>query len=171
MTITTDDTRFVAYDYATIPVAANQEGFYRDAYRSFGWSVESADHTTQGVTLHIKRDRGVINKPRLAVLQRQFETAMARISSLERSKTTTAMIVAFTVALIGTAFLAGSVFLFTNSMVVLSVILGVIGLIGWVLPYLLYTSLTGRYTDRVTPQIDAEWDKAYALCAQASQVA
>ncbi|MDR0848204.1 MAG: hypothetical protein LBN10_04040 [Propionibacteriaceae bacterium] len=172
MTTTTDtDTRFVAYEYAAVPASAEQESLLKDAYRNFGWTCEAVDRTgltTGTVTLRLKRDRAVPNKTTLAKLQRSLENTLEAIDNLERSKSTKASIVAFTVGILGSAALAGSVFCFMASLWVPFVILGIVGLVGWALPYFLYTSIRTKRAAIVNAEIDRQYDQLYATCEQAA---
>lgn len=101
------------YEYKEITVRSDKASLYLDCYESFGWKqdenfppLESGDK----VTLKLKRDRRLVNKVELTCLQRNFEAAMNEIIALEHSKTTAAIIWALCIGLVGTAFVAGSVF-------------------------------------------------------------
>jgi hypothetical protein len=165
------DTRFVAYEYTAIKASADQESLLKDAYRSFGWTCEAVDRPTYpgaGITLRLKRDRSVPNKPALSKLQRQFENTLEAIANLERSKSTKASIVALTVGIVGSAALAGSVFCFMASLWIPFVFLGVVGLIGWALPYFLFNSVKASKTASANQEIDRQYDQLYEICEQAS---
>jgi hypothetical protein len=172
--ITGADTRFVAYDYTAVLANAEQESLLKDAYRNFGWMCEAVDRSslpTGTVTLRLKRDRAVPNKTALAKLQRQLENTLEAIDNLERSKTTKASIVACTVGILGSAALAGSVFCFMAEIWVPFVALGVIGLVGWALPYFLHTSIRAKRSTAVNAEIDRQYDQLYATCEQAAVLA
>ncbi|MDR2252556.1 MAG: hypothetical protein LBD97_01620 [Bifidobacteriaceae bacterium] len=165
------DNRFVAYEYTTVEVRPDQESLYRDAYRSFGWATEAVDRPAGpvgGVRLHLKRDRRIPNKHALVKLQRQFDTTAEAIGHLERSKTSTASIAAFTVGLAGSAALAGSVFCYMASSWVPFVGLGLIGLVGWALPYFMFNNIKARKTGTVNPEIERQHDTLYDICEQAA---
>jgi hypothetical protein len=165
------DKRFVAYEYTTVAIRSDQEPLFRDAYSSFGWVTEKVDRPAASIStarLHLKRDRRIPNKAALAKLQRQFENAVEAVGHLERSKTAKAFVVAFTIGLVGTAALAGSVFCFLAAAWVPSILLGVIGLAGWAAPYFAYLRVTARWTEAVTPDIDRHYEAIYAICEQAA---
>ncbi|MDR1449384.1 MAG: hypothetical protein LBI84_04150 [Propionibacteriaceae bacterium] len=169
-----EDTRFVAYEYTAIPAKAEQESLIKDAYRSFGWACESVDRSSLpagAVTLRLKRDRAVPNKIALAKLQRQLENALEAIANLERSKTAKASITALSVGLLGSAALAGSVFCFLSGIWPPFTVLGVVGLVGWALPYFLYTNIRVKHTAAANAEIDRQYDQFYATCEQAAALA
>jgi hypothetical protein len=171
--MTEPDTRFVAYEYTTINASADEESMLRDAYHNFGWTCEAVDRPTFPigyVTLRLKRDRAVPNRPALANLQRQLENGLESIANLERSKSIKASIVAYTVGIVGSAALAGSVFCFIGGVWVPFVALGVVGLVGWVLPYFLFSNIKAARTAAANQEIDRQFDQLYAICEQAASI-
>jgi hypothetical protein len=165
-----DDKRFVAYEYTTVSIRSDHESLHRDAYSSFGWVTEKVDRpagSIHTVRLHLKRDRRIPNKAALAKLQRRFENAVEAIGHLERSKTSKAFAVAFTIGLVGSAALAGSVFCWLAAAWVPSILLGMVGLAGWALPYFVFARVTARWTEAVTPDIDQQYEAIYSICEQA----
>ena len=69
--------------------------------------------------MKFKRDRKVRNKAELTRLQRQFDSCVSEIESLERSKYLRASVFAYIIGVVGTAFMAGSVFAYLADMLVL----------------------------------------------------
>ncbi|MDR1387274.1 MAG: hypothetical protein LBJ44_06730 [Propionibacteriaceae bacterium] len=168
------DDRFIAYEYAIVPARANQESLLRDVYRSLGWACEAVDRPTWpngNVSLRLKRDRAILNKPALSKLQRQLETTLETIDHLSRSKTSKASITALTVGICGTAALAGSVFCYLSALWPLFIVLGLIGLIGWVLPYFAFNQIKAAQTATANEEIERQYDQLYAICHQAAALA
>jgi hypothetical protein len=164
---------FVAYEYLTVRADRDLEPLYRDAYASFGWVVEGYASNvpgTPGVALKLKRDRRIKNRPMVLELQRRCEHALASIASLERSKSSTAMAVSLGTGILGSAFLAGSVFSLEADMTALSIVLGAIGLIGWVVGYLAHGRVKTRRTEQVAPLIDQQYDVVYETGEQAAHL-
>ena len=165
---TRNSENFVGYEYKEILTTREMEGVYADAYPNFGWTLESINpspFSISTVNLKFKRDRKIRNKAELSRLQRQFEAGVAEIGNLERSKTSSAFIVAMTVGLIGTAFLAGATFAFIYfEMILLMIILAIPGFIGWYLPYMIYKKITAKRTATVMPLIDQQYDAIYEVC-------
>lgn len=164
---------FIGYEYKDVTVKREMEPLYADGYANFGWTLEGTDITTslQGTdtaNMRFKRDRKICNKAELTRLQRQFEACVHEIQALERSKTTSASIVAFTVGLIGTAFLAGSVFAYVGGMLAFSIVLAVPGFLGWILPYFAYRRIQKNKTEKLTPLIEQKYDELYAACEKAN---
>jgi len=69
---------------------------------------------------------------------------------------------------VGCAFMAGSVFAVTAGNILLCVILAVPGFLGWIVPYLLFRSISAKKTEAVTPLIDQKYDELYSVCEKAN---
>lgn len=160
---------YVGYEYKKITVSEENASWYLDCYESFGW--EQDDHVPAAigghtVTLSLKRDRKIINKAELTRLQRNFEACVAEISRLERSRQSAATMWALIVGVIGTAFMAGSVFAVTHEppIIWLCILLAIPAFIGWITPYFLYRSIEARHTAKIQPMIEAKQEEIYELC-------
>ena len=162
---------FVGYDHRNVTVSRDMESLYTDGYVNFGWTLEDTTTSLQNVgsvTLKLKRDRKIRNKAELSRLQRQFEVYADEIESLERSKTTGASVAAITIGIIGTAFMAGSVFSYLGGALPLCILLAVPGFIGWIIPYFCFVNTRRRRTRKVTPLIDKKYDELYEVCEKAN---
>lgn len=169
---------YVGYEYANITVSKASEALYLDNYRSFGWALESVSTSLGGasaglfpVTMKFKRDRRISNKAELVRLQRQFDALTREIMMLEQSKTTSAQVAGYGIGLVGTAFMAGSVFAFLGGMPVLCAVLAVPAFAGWGLSYLSYVKLRGSKTRKLDPIIGQKYDEMYDVCEKASSLA
>lgn len=87
------------------------------------------------VTMKFKRNRKIRNKSELTRLQRQFDAIANEIVSLENSKVVGASTVAYIIGVLGTAFMAGSVFAYLGARIPLCIILAIPAFIGWIIPY------------------------------------
>ncbi|MGN1131455.1 MAG: hypothetical protein ACI4RL_01010 [Ruminococcus sp.] len=160
---------FVGYEYKEINVSREKASFYLDCYENFGW-IPDENATYSNVhnqnVIRFKRDRKIINKMELTRLQRNFEACTNEISLLEKSKKSIATVWALTVAIIGTAFMAGSTFAVTASppIIWLCVLLAIPGIIGWILPYFLYQHFVKKQTRKIQPLIEAKYDEIYKIC-------
>jgi hypothetical protein len=164
---------FVGYEYKEVTVNRDMASLYADSFPNFGWTLESTNTPLSGfnlITMKFKRDRKVRNKAELTRLQRQFEAQVAEIEAMERSKGIGASTIAYLIGLVGTAFMAGSVFAITSDIpnVLLCVIFAIPAFAGWILPYFLYTKFLRKKTDRVTPLIDGKFDDIYGVCEKAN---
>lgn len=83
--------------------------------------TEGPSHTK----IHLKRERHIVNKTELTRLQRHFEACANEIRTLENSKASSATMWSLIVGIIGTAFMAGSVFAVTHEppMILLCILL------------------------------------------------
>lgn len=107
---------FIGYEYRDITVKKTMQSVYADSFVNFGWVAEGIGEAVgkvDSVVIKFKRDRKIRNKSELTRLQRQFEACAAEIVSLEKSKVTRAVAIAYVVGVIGCAFMAGSVFAVT----------------------------------------------------------
>jgi hypothetical protein len=163
---------FIGYEYRNITVKRSMESVYVDGYPNFGWTFEGTALSLQSVSsgsvvMKLKRDRKIRNKAELTRLQRQFEGCVQEIERLESSKSIGASVFAYSTGIIGTGFLAGSVFAYLAGMVPLMIILAVPGFIGWIIPYFGYLRIQRRKIEQVMPLIDQKYDKIYEVCEKA----
>lgn len=166
--MTNQENSFVGFEYMEVPAMRNMESLYVDSYQNFGWVYEgtSEQENSDRVTMKFKRDRKIRNKAELSRLQRQFESCAHEIEALERSRTTTATIAAFSIGLVGTALLGCSMFSYLNGMLPLMVILAVPGFLGWIIPYFCYKKLQRTKAAQIAPIIEQKNDEIYAVCEQ-----
>ncbi|MGN0552321.1 MAG: hypothetical protein ACI4I1_02985 [Oscillospiraceae bacterium] len=160
---------FVGYEYKTIVTTSEKASLYLDCYENFGWIPDTTVSSSYGfgqTTLKLKRDRKIINKMELTRLQRNFEACVKEIDALERTKTTIPSICALVVGIIGTAFMAGSVFAVTHQppIVWLCILLAIPGFIGWIFPYFIYRHFQQIQANKVQSLIDEKYEEIYTLC-------
>ena len=162
-------TPFVGYEYKEVTVPSNQASMYMDCYETFGWEPDERVGTSGGYNMtriRMKRDRKIINKMELTRLQRHFEACTREIDALERSKTSAATVWALVIGIIGTAFMAGSVFAVTHEPPVywLCILLAVPAFIGWIAPYFVYCRKVETQTKKVQPMIEEKQEEIYEIC-------
>lgn len=173
---------FVGYDYKEVAAEGTRLSLLLDGYENFGWELdqraaENAGHgngtsSMHRQTLRLKRNRKIINKMELTRLERNFEACINEIDKLEKGKTDTATMYALIFGIIGTAFMAGSVFAVTATppIYILCIILAIPGFLGWIFPYFLYKEIVKRQTERVIPLIEKKYDEIYGLCEKGSKL-
>lgn len=164
---------FIGYEYKDISTKQEMESVYADGYENFGWNLEGTSSPSAGmgtVSMKFKRDRKISNKAELTRLERQFDCSVEEINSLEASKAVKASIVAYSLGIIGSAFMAGSVFAVTHQppIVALCIILAIPGFLGWILPYFCYRAIRKNKTIQVTPLIEQKYDEIYQICKKAN---
>lgn len=162
---------FVGFDYKDITIKKSMQPIYTDSYRNFGWILEGNSSPVgkpDSITMKYKRDRRIRNKAELTRLQRQFDACVKEILKLEESKKTRAAFVAYLVGVIGTAFMAGSVFTVTAGNVAACVILAIPGFIAWIIPYLLFRKISEKRAELVNPLISQKYDELYSICEKAN---
>lgn len=166
---------FTGYDYQQITVQQARVSMYLDGYESFGWQTDEHFSTSgngTSVILHLRRNRKILNKMELTRLQRNFEASMEEIETLEKSKTTKSQILALTTGIIGTAFMACSVFAVTANppIIWLCILFAIPAFIGWILPYFIFKKLTKERSKIVKPLIEAKYDEIYELCKKGNEL-
>lgn len=124
---------FIAYEYKELNVKEDMASFYLDCYESFGWQRDEKfppQKSGEKMIIKLNRNRKLVNKVELTRLQRNFEADMEDIFSLEGTKTSAAVVTALIIGLIGTAFMAGSVFAVTAdpSQILLCIYIGSSGI-------------------------------------------
>lgn len=83
-----------------------------------------------------------------------------------------ATVCALAVGIIGTAFMAGSVFAVTARPphVILSIILAVPAFAGWMIPYFLYKRVARKQTEKLAPLIEQKYDEIYEICEKGNKL-
>ncbi|MFF2330043.1 MULTISPECIES: hypothetical protein [unclassified Streptomyces] len=161
------------YDYLTVQTSRHKESLYRDIHQSFGWTFDgylNSVRPTGGITLKFKRDRHIGNRTVADELQRTAEEALTRIERLERNKAATARASAWGFGVAGSGLLAGSVFSLDAGMTPLSVVLGAIGLLLWVVPFVVHPAVRNRATAKAAPQLDRAYEELYSTAEQAAEL-
>lgn len=173
---------YVGYEYKEIYAEGSKASFMVDGYECFGWEVDdnlSIDSRNQygaayssKALIRMKRNRKIVNKMELTRLQRNFEACVKEIEMLENSKTSRATIYALVIGIIGTAFVAGSVFAITAQppYIALCIILAIPGFVGWILPIFVYRKVMKQQIERLTPLIEQKFDEIYELCEKGSKL-
>lgn len=172
---------FVGYEYKELLTEDSRYSFLLDGYENFGWELdenlpENGEKwnlaAQQKKVLRLKRNRKIVNKMELTRLERNFEACVNEIDKLEKEKTSIATVYALVLAVIGTAFMAGSTFGVTGDPpnYILCIILAVPGFLGWIFPYFLYKKIVGKQTERVTPLIEEKYDEIYEICEKGNKL-
>ena len=164
---------FIGYEYQEISVKNEMSSVCADGYANFGWKLEDSSFALgrpDSVVMKFKRNRKIRNKTELTRLQRQFDSIVSDIISLESSKRLKASIIAYTVGIVGTAFMAGSVFSVTAGLILPCIILAIPAFVGWILPYFLYRSIEKDKTASVAPLIESKYDELYTICEKANDL-
>ena len=172
---------FVGYEYKELLTDSSRFSFLLDGYESFGRELdeglpENRDGRYPGPqqrkVLRLKRNRKIVNKMELTRLERNFEACVNEIDKLEREKTSIATVYALVLGIIGTAFMAGSVFAVTAQPpnYILCIILAVPGFTGWIFPYFFYKRIVGIQTERVIPLIEEKYDEIYEICEKGNKL-
>ena len=166
---------FVGYEYKEIVADSSRASFLLDGYENFGWEFDGKIQekaTRQKMTMHLKRNRKIVNKAELTRLQRNFEACVNEIDMLEKAKTSVAAMYAMTLGIIGTAFIAGATFAVTAQppYYVLCILLAIPGFLGWIFPYFVYKRIVKKQTEKLTPVIEEKYDEIYEICEKGNKL-
>ncbi|MGN0131063.1 MAG: hypothetical protein ACI4AA_01325 [Lachnospiraceae bacterium] len=173
---------FIGYEYKEVSTDKGRASFLLDGYENFGWELDgnmtedSGDNRNpvkqSNVILRLKRNRKIVNKMELTRLQRNFESCVREIDSLEKSKTSAATVYALVIAVAGTAFMAGATFAVSAQPphIILCILLAIPGFIGWILPYFVYKKVLRKQTEKVTPLIEEKYDEIYEICEKGNRL-
>lgn len=170
-----DGAQFIGYEYKEIAAQGEYASLCLDCYPSFGWVPdERAQETGPAASgkIVLRRERKLVNKMELTRLQRHFEVCVDEIKTLEKSKTSGAIIWAIVVGLIGTAFMAGATFAAVHEPphYVLCTVLALPGFIGWALPYFVYQKLAAKRAREVAELVEQKYDEIYEICGQGNKL-
>lgn len=178
---------YVAYEYMSINVESINEPLYIDCYESFGWIlvnntglIDKEDYFINNanvnnkklVNLKFKRDRKIKNKVMLNDLQRQLEKALKEIDRLISEPNRKGIISSLGIGLFGTIFLAISVFSIVGDKIyyIPFILGGILGLIGWILPYFIYKRVKDSKEKENISLIDEQYNVVYDTCEQANKL-
>lgn len=177
---------FVGYEYKEVAADSDKASFMIDGYENFGWELDenmpgssldgnqrkSYSKNPPKVVIRMKRNRKIMNKMELTRLQRNFEACVSEIEKLEKSKTSAATMYAIVIGILGTAFMAGSVFAVTAEppQIIVCILFAIPGFIGWILPYFVFKNMVGKRTEKVTPLIEEKYDEIYEICEKGNKL-
>ena len=160
---------YVAYEYKEIEAKGERAALLMDCYQSLGWEAEK--ETASGKIM-LRRSRKIINKAELTRLQRNLEACVTEIDALQKSKTSKAAITSLVIGLVGTAFMAGSVFAVTATppVIWLCILLAVPAFTLWALAPILYPRMVAKRTKTVNELIEQKYDEIYLICEKGSKL-
>lgn len=172
---------YVGYEYKEVVTDSSMVSLLLDGYENFGWQINDglSENNMRGkpgigqkTVIRLKRDRKILNKAELTRLQRNFEACVAEIQILEKRKTSMATVYALILGILGTAFMAGSVFAVTAQPphYILCIVLAIPAFLGWIFPYFLYKKVAGEQTEKITLLIEAKYDEIYEICERGSKL-
>ena len=173
--ITRDAQNFIGYEYREIVAEQTKASLYLDGYLSFGWVPDGNIQPTRTMgrlIIRLKRDRKIVNKAELTRLQRHFDACMNDIDAMEKSPMHSASLWAIGIGIVGSVFLALSVFAITATppRVLWCALFGVPGIMGWVLPYFVFVKLAQKRHEVIVPLIEQKYDEIYAICEKGSSL-
>jgi hypothetical protein len=172
-----EEQAFAMYEYKEVNTNTNMASFIIDGYKSFGWILDEninpkVSNSKSNIILRLKRNRKILNKMELTRLQRNFEFCLKEIDKLERSKTSSATLYSLIIGIIGTVFMAGSVFAVTAKppKIALCVILAIPAFAGWISPIFVYKYLNKKTCENADILIEEKQDEIFEICEKGSKL-
>lgn len=168
-----NEKQFIGYEYQERLVKKKYEPIYMDAYPNFGWSIEKYSESKQApgkVMLYMKRNRDLINRAEIKRLENKFEASMNEIIKSDNHNQLLPTMQACVVGIVGTASMAGSVFANNAGLLFLMIFLGIIGFIGWILPYFIYKSQYRKQKEKGQSFIESKYDAIYSVTKRAHEL-
>ena len=164
------ENKFIMNEYLTVNIKQDLVQLCSDCYHALGWNILNTSTGIESVTLKLQRSRKIKNRAALYDLQRKCEVAFTVIEKLEKAKTMKATAISIGIGILGSVFIAGSLFSIKASIIPLGLILSVPGFIGWGAAYFLYKKFLKESTEKVNPIIERNYDVIYEACEKASQL-
>ena len=183
---------FTTYDYMEICAEEAKLSFLIDCSKCFGWHLDENNssqpvydraETVAGeyggnnnqphkLKARMKRDRKIINKAELTRLQRNFESCAEEIDKMEKAMVSRAQMAAIALGVIGTVFMALSVFAVTAEPphIVLTVFYAIPGFAGWIFPYFVYRKVAKQQREKLLPLIEQKREEIDLLCEKGSRL-
>jgi len=170
---------YVAYEYLSVNVKKDLEPIYTDCYENLGWQNIFNPETDNMiihrgvdilVNLKFKRDRKMKNRSMLLSFQKKCEGALSKISKLEKSKETGAMIGSFTTGIIGLGLITGAIFGFLADKTLLAIVLALPGCMSWAFAFPVYKKIRSNQEAKVASLIEEQYDLVYDVCEQARKL-
>ena len=159
--------KFMMNEYIDVNVNQKLVQLCCDCYKELGRTIINTSNSMDSIKMKMQRDRKIKNRAALCDLQRKCESAFTSIEKLERTKTLKAMAMSLGIGIVGTAFMAGSVFAYLAAMIPLCVLLAIPAFVGWALPYFIYKKIFIETSAKVSVMIDHNYDVIYDSCEKA----
>ena len=162
-------TSYIAYEYKEISAQGERASLLMDCYQNLGWEIERESGNGK---IMLRRSRKIMNKAELTRLQRNLEACVAEIDTLQKSKTSKVSAISLAIGIIGTAFMAGSVFAVTAAppIIWLCILLAVPAFILWSLAPILYPRMVAKRTKIVNELIEQKYDEIYMICEKGGKL-
>jgi len=159
--------KFMMNEYIDVNVNQKLVQLCCDCYKELVLTIINTSNSMDSIKMKMQRDRKIKNRAALCDLQRKCESAFTSIEKLERTKTLKAMAMSLGIGIVGTAFMAGSVFAYLAAMIPLCVLLAIPAFVGWALPYFIYKKIFIETSAKVSVMIDHNYDVIYDSCEKA----
>lgn len=162
---------YISYDYKELIIHSDLDLQRLDALECLGWEIDESKSVKQEKYI-FKRPRHIVDKMELIRLERNLESCFDEIVQLEKSVQSHAIIVALTVGVIGTVFMACSTFAVVHEppYIMLCVLFAIPGFIGWILPCILYKKTQVKRRQEIIPFIENKYDEIDKICYKAMQL-
>lgn len=167
----TIDNEFVEYEYKISHIKRNLLDLYSDNIKSFGWDITSINSKNkENIELKLRRNRNTPNRDELIRLESKFNAIVTEIRKMKNREVIPALTSASLIGIIGSMFMAISVFFYTLYGLIPSLLISIPGFIGWGSIYLVYTKINDSISAQLDPEIYKEMDRLYETCKRAHKL-
>lgn len=170
----TGSSGYRSFEYARTTVKSDLVQVACDCYESLGYEFTGQRSSAPGgqTTLPFRRSRKVRGKAQLTKMQRTIDDTLASIARLEGEKTkkATSQAIALGCASALILGLGMSCAMVWTHLMAIGIVIGIIGIAGCVLTWLLYRKTCATETARINPQIEEAYDRLATQCEEAQAI-
>lgn len=163
-----------SFEYTRMNVKADLVQAAIDCYESLGWELTGQRASDLGgqVTLSFRRGRKVRAKAQLSKIQRAMDDALNSIANMEAEKTKKARSQAIAFGVVSSLILGlgMSCTMVWQHLMAIGIVVGIIGIAGCVLTWLIYRKTCAAETARLNPLIEEAYDRLATQCEEAQAV-
>lgn len=162
--------KFTMNEYMEVKIRQNLVSLCKDCYEDLGWHITDTHSGVDTVTLRLARDRKIPNRSSLCELQRTCEDAFITIERLEKRMYAKPIGGSLGIGLVGTAFVAVSIFAVTGYLPKLCTVFAIFGFLAWAAAYPIYRKFLRAGKVKYASLIDQQYDIIYNACEKAGQL-
>lgn len=162
-----EEKEFIAYEYKEVSIKNEKVELYLDSIKNFGWTVVTQTLDFAKTHLKLKRNYKIANREQIVMLEKKFESAFEILASKDGKEKNKAVIYSISVGLMGTVFMAGSVFSYLDAIIWATIVLAIPGFMLWALAYFVYRKVLIVSKKKLTPMIDQAYSTIFNTTEQA----
>jgi len=135
---------FIAYEYKTVYVSKDRSQLFFDLIDNFGWEVTKKENCFSKVKVDLRRKYSQQTYGQIVEQEKTFFDSFDKLEKIKSTKKDSGTLISLTIGLIGTSFMAGAVFSFLASKIILMVSLAIPAFVLWAIAPLIYKKLVNK---------------------------